>query len=131
MSCVNPGQAHTWGFADGLAGRCIVCGAAETPYHIGPLQPGDRFCTFTLAPITINANREQLSRATWWARAWSLAYLWRERRINPNTRHMIESRASGEKTILRPTRVRITNLQSWRVHKHEKQAWARLEELSR
>lgn len=25
--CVNPGQAHTWGFPDGISGRCIVCGA--------------------------------------------------------------------------------------------------------
>lgn len=75
--------------------------------------------------------RADLRRAAWWARAWSLAYLWRERRINPNTRHMLEARARDEKTILRSTRVKITNLQSWRVHKHEKQAWARLEELSR
>jgi len=71
-----------------------------------------------------------LESAVWWARAWSLAYLWRERRINPSSRQMHSARQPGAKTILRAARVEITNLQSWRVHKHEKQAWSRLETIA-
>jgi len=73
-----------------------------------------------------DALRDELRRAAWWARSWSLAYLWKSR-VAPVRR----SRDLLERTTLRATRASISELQSWRVHKHEKQAWARLEELTR
>lgn len=66
-------------------------------------------------------------RAVWWARTWSLAYAWRRGfgMFGPNG-----NRARVGRTVLRSTRISLSGVQSWRVHKHEKQAWARLEELT-
>lgn len=81
--------------------------------------------------------RHELRRASWWARTWSLALLWRER-ANPSigapyverTRSQLRERPPG-RVVLRPSRCVLSPILSWRVHRHEKAAWARLEELTR
>lgn len=66
--------------------------------------------------------RAELRRAVWWSRVWALAYTF--------YRSTGTHRVAGQRVALRPTRTQLSSIQGWRVHRHEKAAWARLEELT-
>lgn len=82
----------------------------------------------SLEPIDLELQRFPTSavrRAVWWARTWACAYSFK-RSARPGSLH----RQRSQRVYVRGDHVRMTELQAWRVHKHEKQAWARLEELA-
>jgi len=111
------------GSLDCVGGRCRFGAFGQIVHAIT--------CPVVRTPDAFDRLRDDLRRAVWWARTWAVALQFRNRHHVPSS--PIRVRVAGgrsSKVVLRSTRTTISGLQSWRVHKHEKAAWSRLEELT-
>lgn len=75
-------------------------------------------------------ERAEAEAATWWARTWACALRFRELHPDATSCTTLQRRAPRQ-TQVRPYGSTLTEHQRWRVHKHEKHAWERLEWLVR